>query len=206
MRGKFITFEGIEGSGKSTQIRRLAAWARRQGFKVHVTREPGGSRIGDKIRDILLQTRFKEMAPVTELLLYAAGRAQHVAQVIRPLLRRGAIVLCDRFADSTTAYQGGARRLSDRALLALHRIAAGGLTPDLTILLDLPVHKGFKRIRGRARRKDRLEKEKQDFHQRVRRAYLVLARREKRRIKVVDASLAAEKIHQKILGEVKKIL
>lgn len=205
MRGRFITFEGIEGSGKSTQIRRLAAALRRR-FRVHVTREPGGSRIGDKIRDLLLQTQFKEMAPVTELLLYAAGRAQHVAQVIRPALRRGAIVLCDRFADSTTAYQGGARRLGDRALQALHQIATGGLKPDLTILLDLPVHKGFKRIRGRGRKKDRLEKEKQDFHQRVRRAYRVLARREKRRIKVMDASLAPQKIHQKILKEVEKIL
>lgn len=203
-RGKFITFEGIEGSGKTTQIRLLASRLRRGGNLVVVTREPGGSPIGDNIRGILLDTRFKEMAPVTELLLYAAGRAQHAEQVIRPAIQKRKIVLCDRFADSTTAYQGGARGLSEAGLKCLHQIATGGLKPDLTILLDLPVRKGFKRIRGR--KQDRLEKEKRSFHNRVRRAYLRLARREKRRIKVMNALLPETLLHEKIMGEVKKVL
>ncbi len=149
MRGKFITFEGIEGCGKTTQIGLLDKWLRSKGYRTLLTREPGGTPIGEKIRNILLAPRFQEMFPITELLLYAAGRHQHIQEVILPALKEGKIILCDRFADATQAYQGGARKIDPKFLTALHSLAVGSLKPHLTILLDCPVATGLKRIQKR---------------------------------------------------------
>lgn len=193
----FITFEGPEGGGKSTQLRLLAAALREHGYEVVVTREPGGTPIGDAIRQLLLATN--ESQPVgarTEALLFAAARAQLVDDVIRPALARGAIVLSDRFGDSTLAYQVGGRRLPEPAIRQLLEFATGGLTPDLTFLLDLGVEAGRRR---KAREvADRLEREEAEFHERVRAAYLELAAREPQRFVLVDATRPVEEIARTI--------
>ncbi len=187
MRGVFITFEGVEGAGKTTQLRRIEERLRQQGYTVVVTREPGGTPISEAIRRLLLDTASAGMAPLTELLLYEAARAQHVAERILPALEKGEIVLCDRFADSTSAYQGAGRNLEPEVVRTLHRIAAGGLSPDITILLDLPVREGLLRA-SRNGEKDRIESEPLAFHERVREQFRQLAREEPDRIKVVDAT------------------
>lgn len=212
MAGKFITFEGIEGCGKSTQIRLLDETLRQKGFQTVLTREPGGPAIGEAIRKILLNPKFKEMQPMTELLLYVANRAQHIEEVIKLAIAAGKIVLCDRYADSTTAYQGVARAISKKTLKEIHKIATNDFQPDLTILLDLPVPEGLKRIRRRQNHSqeqatlDRFEKETMVFHEKVRQGYLTLAKEEPKRIKIIDASKTSEEIHQQIFGEVKKVL
>ncbi len=178
--GFFITFEGIEGCGKSTQLQRLAARLRTAGEVVLVTREPGGCAIADALRALLLDSANSAMAPTTELLLYAAARAQHVAEVIRPALDAGRIVLCDRFSDASLAYQGYGRGL-DRPLIGeLNRVATNGLVPDLTLLLDFPAEEGLARARRRNAGSDgpdegRFEAESLAFHRRVRDGYLELA-------------------------------
>jgi len=186
--GLFVSFEGIEGCGKSTQVRLLARWLKSRGRTVVVTREPGGPFISEKIRHLLLDIRNRHMAGLTELLLLEAARAQHVAEVIAPALRRGAVVLCDRFADSSTAYQGYGRGLGLATVDPLNRIAAGGAWPDLTIVLDLPVALGFQRAAKRRRAFDRMESQEKKFHQRVRQGYKDLAAREPGRVKLLDAS------------------
>ena len=188
----FITLEGIEGSGKTTQIALLAAWLREQGREVVQTREPGGCGIADAVRAILLDSANSAMKPRTELLLYAAARAQHVEEVVRPALARGAVVLCDRFTDATLAYQGYGRGLELQLIENLNAIAAGACRPDLTLLLDLPVEAGLGRALARiaatsGEREDRFEREALAFHQRVREGYLELARREPGRFRVVSA-------------------
>ncbi|TLM62368.1 MAG: dTMP kinase [Deltaproteobacteria bacterium] len=188
----FITLEGVEGSGKSTQIRILREHLEARGRRVLATREPGGCPIADAIRAILLDSANRELVPRAELLLYAAARAQHVEQVIRPALAAGTIVLCDRFADATTAYQGGGRGLDAGLIAELNRVATGGLLPDLSLLFDMPVETGLERARRRnqndtLRDEGRFEMEELDFHRRVRSAYLALAERDAR-FRLVDAT------------------
>lgn len=201
MPGVFITFEGIEGAGKSTIIARVAEVLRGQGRNVLVTREPGGTPIGDEIRGILLNPAHTDMAPLAELLLYGASRAQHVAAVIRPALAAGKTVLCDRYADATTAYQGAARRLPATVIRQLRKIATDGLEPSLTILLDLPVHIGLARMSNRGP-SDRLEKEARVFHERVRKGYLQLAKKEAKRIKVVNVDRDIESVLTEVMRHV----
>ncbi len=184
-KGALITFEGGEGSGKSTQITLLRRYLSSRGYSAVVTREPGRTPVGRRIRRILLDPRVRGMAPMTELLLYLANRAQHVEEVIGPGVREGRIVLCDRFSDSTTAYQVGARGLDASWVKSLDGAVTAGLRPSLTILLDCPPEIGLRRVRRE--NFGRLEREGLLFHRRVRRAYLDQARREPGRIKVVDA-------------------
>lgn len=187
--GRFITFEGPEGSGKTTQIRLLAAWLAAQGFAVLTTREPGGTRIGDAIRGILLNPEHTEMRPEAEILLFSAARAQIVGELIRPHLASGGIVLCDRFADSTLAYQGYGRQLDLATLRQITAFATGGLQPDLTICLDLEVQEGLRRKqRSDLIEWNRMEQEQIAFHERVRQGYLTLAAAEPERWLVVDAT------------------
>ena len=197
--GRFITFEGPEGSGKTTQMRLLAAWLEAQGRRVVMTREPGGTRIGDSIRALLLDPTHTEMRPETEILLFSAARAQIVGQVIRPHLAQGGIVLCDRFADSTLAYQGYGRQLDLATLRQITAFATGNLTPDLTICLDLPVEEGLRRKRsGDQTEWNRMEQETLAFHERVRRGFLALAAAEPMRWLVLDATQSVEEIQRQI--------
>ncbi|MFQ5848295.1 MAG: dTMP kinase [Candidatus Methylomirabilales bacterium] len=194
MRGLFFTFEGVEGSGKTTQLRRLSATLRQAGQQVMETREPGGTPLGEAMRSMLLMTRNQEMAPEAELFLYLASRAQLSRERIIPSLGAGTIVVCDRFADATVAYQGYGRGLDLTLIAMMNRAATGGLTPDLTILLDLDPHEGLRRVRERGQvplpelSLDRLESEALEFHDRVRRGYLHLAHAEPHRFHVIDAT------------------
>ena len=185
-RGLFITFEGVEGSGKTTQAKILARWLKAQGRKVLLTREPGGPYISEKIRKILLDARHHEMHPLTELLLLEASRSQHMHQVIAPALKAGAIVICDRFADSSTAYQGYGRRMDLDMVRRLNDIATAGCRPALTMVIDVPVDVGFSRAAKRKRSFDRMESQQQAFHQRVRKGFQALAQGEPARVKLLD--------------------
>ncbi|HNV21192.1 MAG TPA: dTMP kinase [Candidatus Hydrogenedentes bacterium] len=205
MKGAFITLEGVEGCGKTTQMTLLRDRLETEGRRVLLTREPGGTPIAEAIRDILLDPANTALSPVAELLLYEAARAQHVAERIRPALDEGAIVICDRFADSTTAYQGAGRVLPGDAVRNLHRLATGAVWPDLTIVLDLPPEEGLKRAAA-ARTRDRIEREPLEFHQRVRREFLRIAESEPERVKVVDAAQTPEAVAAAIYGLVRKVL
>ena len=186
--GLFITFEGPEGSGKTTQIRRLADWLGDQGREVLTTREPGGTRIGEAIREVLLSPAHTEMCAEAEILLFSAARAQIVRETLQPHLARGGVVLCDRFADSTLAYQGYGRLLDLDTLRQITLFATGGLVPALTICLDLPVVEGLRRKQGGDQAEwNRMERERLDFQERVRRGYLALAAAEPQRWFVLDA-------------------
>ncbi len=187
MRGLFITFEGTEGSGKSTQIKILARRLIRLGFPVVITREPGGTRFGEQIRKVLLSVQNHALDPRAELFLYLASRTQHLEEVILPALQNGKIVLCDRFSDATLAYQGFGRRLEMKIVRAAVDYAAKGISPHLTLLLDLDVRVGLARVRDRGR-SNRLDRELREFHERVRAGYLHLARMNRVRIKIVEAS------------------
>jgi len=204
-RGLFITFEGIEGCGKTTQIRLLADYLRAAGRSVVLTREPGGTPAAEAIRAILLDPARDELAPTTELLLYAAARAQHVHQVIRPAMDAGAVVLCDRFADSTEAYQGGGRELSRAVIQTLRDIAAGGTWPDCTLLLDLSAAGGLSRTRNRGAL-DRIEGEPLAFHERVRAAFLDIAAREPDRVAVVNAAASVETVAGEVRARIDVLL
>ncbi|BDV42570.1 thymidylate kinase [Geotalea uraniireducens] len=195
--GFFITFEGIEGCGKTTQLRRVATALEKQGFPVVVTREPGGCPIADAIRGILLDAANGAMVPTTELLLYAAARAQHVAEVIAPALAAGKIVLCDRFTDSTIAYQGYGRNLDRQMIQQLNALAVDTLKPNLTLLLDCPVKIGLGRAMQRIamleqNKEERFEQESLLFHERVRDGFLALAVAEPERFVVLDGSRTVE--------------
>ncbi len=200
-----LTLEGPEGAGKSTQIELLAAWLRGLGLPVLQTREPGEGPIGAKIRQLILDPASDGLLPRTEALLYAADRAQHVESCLRPALERGEIVLCDRYADSTLAYQGFGRGLDLDFLRQINRMATDGLSPDLTILLDLPVEIGLERAGARAAA-DRMEQEKIDFHRRLAAGFLRLAAAEPERFRVVDASQAVEAVQEAIRIEVRAAL
>jgi dTMP kinase len=208
--GVFITFEGPEGSGKSTQIGLLADRLRADGHDVLTTREPGGTPIGDQVRTVLHDVSNTAMVAEAEILLYAASRAQHVNQLIRPALARGAIVLSDRYADSTTAYQGYGRGLDLVALRQITAFATGGLTPHLTIYLDCPVEEGLNRKQlalalGEGEW-NRLDQETVAFHRRVRQGYLALVAAEPARWLVLDACRSIEELRQQIHKAVKKLL
>jgi len=203
MQGVFITFEGIEGSGKSTQIVLLANYLAAHGRAVTLTREPGGTEIGDQVRKILLDPANKALDPKAELLLYAAARAQHLAELVLPDLRAGKVVLCDRFADATIAYQGYGRGLDRELIRSLDGIVTGGLRPDLTVLLDIEPAAGLARARGRNSSRGlegeaRFENEALAFHERVRKGYLALAAQEPVRFRRVDASQTPDEIQNSI--------
>ena len=197
--GLFVTFEGPEGSGKTTQIRLLAAWLSQRGADVLLAREPGGTLISDGVRGLLLNPAHIEMRPETEILLFSAARAQLVGEVIRPHLARGGVVLCDRLADSTLAYKGYGRQLDLGVLRQITAFATGGLTPDLTICLDLPIREGLRRKQsGDQGEWNRFEREQLEFHERVRAGFLALASAEPARWLVVDAQQPVEEIHADI--------
>lgn len=196
-RGLFISFEGIEGTGKTTQARLLAARLAAAGIPAVLTQEPGGTVIGSRIREILLLPEHHAMSPTTELLLYNAARAQHLAEVILPALAAGSVVVTDRFSDSTVAYQGYARGI-DRALIrSLDAVATGGMKPDLTLLFDLDVETGLMRNRA-ANKVDRLELEAVEFHRKVRQGYHEIARAEPERVLLVDAAQPPETVAEQV--------
>lgn len=208
-KGVFITLEGIEGCGKSTQAQLLVAALKDR--PVYLTREPGGTAIGEAVREVLLNPAHAEMGKECELLLYAASRAQHVAEVIRPKLKEGCVVISDRYADATAAYQGAARGFTPAELAAVHQLATGGLQPQLTIVFDLPVETALERllqryVEAKGRTYDRIEQESLEFHERVRAAYLDIARTDPARVWVVDATQTPEAIHQMILARVQTLL
>jgi dTMP kinase len=200
----FITLEGIEGSGKSTQIQSIVRWLTAAGRECLTTREPGGTSIGGRIRSILLHPDNRDMAPAAELLLYIADRVQHVETVVRPGLAAGKVVVCDRYFDATLVYQGYARGLDRDLIRRLHQWLCDGLMPDLTLLLDLPAEEGLARAWRRLHddaglaRESRFEKEKLAFHERVRAGYLDLAHREPRRFVIIDAAVEAPAVERQI--------
>jgi dTMP kinase len=209
-RGLFITFEGPEGSGKSTQIRRLAARLRAEGRAVLETVEPGGTPIGMQIRRVLLDAKNLEMRPTTELLLMFAARAQNVDEAILPALSRGEVVLCDRFTDSSLVYQGAARGLGAEVVFEVDRIACRGLVPDLTVVIDIQTELGLERAHGRNRKtqdiETRLDEQAIDFHRKVRDAYLQLAADEPGRVKLIDGSGSEEKVEKEVWKAVLEVL
>lgn len=200
-KGILITFEGAEGSGKSTQIKNAARFFRRRGRSVVLLREPGGTRVSERIRGILLDKQLKEMAPVAELLLYYAARAQIVHEKILPALKRGKVVICDRFEDSSRAYQGYGRGIPLGAIERLGELVRGDLKPDLTFVLDVDVAKGL----ARGGRHDRIEREALSFHKRVRNGFLVLAKNEPRRMTVLDTSKPLTWVSQKVLERLENV-
>ena len=198
-RGLFFTFEGIEGSGKSTQIRYLAEVLTQAGHRVLQTREPGGTASAEAIRQILLTPSSHEsITPQTEALLIFAARCQHVTQLVMPALEQGTVVLCDRFSDSTFAYQGFARGLDLQWLRKANEVATGGLTPDLTLVLDLPVSVGLARRRADRGQQNRLDRETERFHQKVRRGFLALAAEEPNRMTIVNANRPAQEVRDEL--------
>ena len=198
MKGLFITFEGIDFCGKTTQAKKLAWYLRKKGYDVLLIREPGGDKISEKIRKVLLSEKNTGMSGLTELLLYEASRAQLTQKVILPALKQKKVVVCDRYYDSTLAYQGYGRGLDKKAIIHLNRIAALGLSPDLTILIDVPVAVSLRRKDKKKRKEDRLEKEKIEFHKKIREGYLKIARQSQARIKVIDGSEDVNKTWQKV--------
>ena len=208
--GRFITFEGIEGSGKTTQIQLLSIFLDERGYQHLITREPGGTPAGDQIRRLVLNPAYGAMSPTCELLLYAAARAQHLDQVIRPALALGRNVLCDRYTDATRAYQGYGRGLSLEWIDQLHRLETLALTPHRTLVLDIDAADALQRARRRDRgalsEETRFEDEDLAFHERVRRGYLELARREPKRIIVVDARGAVEAVQGRLRDAVMQAL
>ncbi len=188
MRGSFITFEGGEGSGKSTQVALLAERLRQRGIEVVTTREPGGSPGAEAMRLLLLNGVVKPLGPTAETMIFAAARDDHVQATIAPALSRGAWVICDRFIDSTRVYQGTLGNVDRRIIRALERVTVGETMPDLTFMLDVPVEIGFARVAGRGQQKDRFESEEIEFHVHLREAFLELAANEPERCVVIDAS------------------
>ena len=199
----FITFEGVEGSGKTTQIRRLRSYLSRRGIPCIITREPGGCPLSEKIRKILLNPDHRGMVPLTELLLYEAARAQHVNETIAPLLKKGRVVISDRFTDASIAYQGYGRKVGLKLIEKLNRVSSQGIRPDVTFLLDCSSRVGLKRAlqrnqRLRQEKEGRFELERIQFHHRVRRGYLFIAKKDLRRVRVVDTREGEEKVFEKI--------
>ena len=207
----FITFEGIEGCGKTTQMERFAENLKKHGIPLITTFEPGGTRIGEDIRRILLDARNKELSPLAELILYAADRAQHIDQVIKPALDQGKWVICDRFVDATVAYQGIARGQDMRLIQMLNETTTHGIRPDMTFLLDCPVEMGLERAIKRNEApdhqgQDRFERETMDFHNKVRKGYLDLANQEKERFVIIDGFLSEDEIEREIFRQIEPFL
>jgi dTMP kinase len=209
-RGRFITFEGLDGCGKSTQLEKLAEALRGRGIAVVTTREPGGTAIGERIRALLLSSRTAGLDAYAEMAMMLASRAQLIAEVISPALKAGTWVLCDRFTDSTEAYQGGGRQLGSEPVLRLHEVLCRGLWPDLTILLDSDAKLSVERARKRNKTADhdenRFEKESSAFFTRVRETFLEISWRESRRVVVVDAKRSIKTVHTEIMRVVKERL
>lgn len=207
----FITFEGIEGCGKSTQAKRLVNRLRELAVPLVFTLEPGGTSVGQKIRRILLDSRNQHLSPLTELLLYAADRAQHVEEVIKPALKQKKWVLCDRFFDATTVYQGYARGLDMKLIVTLNEKASPGIRPDITFLIDCAVEIGLERALKRNRiqfqeGQDRFEREKKDFHEAVREGYLTMAMEDRERFVVVDGTLKEDELEELIFRHVEPFI
>lgn len=202
-RGLFITFEGLDGSGKTTQIKQLAAWLEKRGMAPVVTRQPGGTEIGDRVRELLLDSRSGGLAPRAEMALMFADRAQAIAEVIEPAIAAGRVVVCDRFTDSTEAYQGGGRELGSELVLDLHRLICGGLQPDLTLLLLPSFSASLERARRRNDRvtaksgkdESRFEQEKDAFYGRVWEKYREIGAREPQRVVIIEGDLSIEDVH-----------
>ena len=213
-RGYFVSFEGLDGCGKSTQLERLASVLRAEGIDVLTTREPGGTEIGERIRSVLLDSRTSALDPLAEMALMFASRAQQIAQVILPALDCGRWVLCDRFTDSTEAYQGWGRQLGSDAVLQLHKLLCHGLWPDLTIYMDSEVEHSVKRARRRNQAavsgaradENRFEKESYAFFTRVQEGFRAIAQREPLRVAMVDARRVADVVHPQIAGIVRERL
>jgi dTMP kinase len=209
-RGIFITFEGLDGCGKSTQLERLAAELRSEGIDVLTTREPGGTAIGERIRSILLDSATSGLTPMAELALMFASRAQQLEELIVPTLERGTWVLCDRFTDSSEAYQGGGRELGSQTVLDLHRVVCRNVWPDFTVLMDSEVEASVARARRRnlkktdAANENRFETEDRTFFERVHEAYRVIAKREKQRVLMLDARRPADVVHPQIVAAVRE--
>lgn len=206
MRPRFVTFEGIEGAGKSTQIVLAAQWLQRAGIDPVVTREPGGTPIAEAIRDLVLTPHDGPVPALAELLLMFAARAAHLDQLIEPALARGSWVLCDRFTDATYAYQGTGRGVAMHAIGTLERLVQASRQPDLTLLLDLPVEGGLRRAAARGGPVDRFESEKRDFFERVRQGYLERAAADPGRIRIIDAALRPEQVHESVVVEMKTLM
>ena len=213
-RGVFLTLEGLDGSGKSTQIKRLAEWFHKRGFNPVITRQPGGTPTGDRIRALLLDSASTAVSPLAEMALMFADRAQAIAEVIQPALDAGRIVLCDRFTDSTEAYQGGGRELGSRVVLDLHRLLCGNLQPDLTLLLLPSLETSLDRARRRNARatqqsgpdESRFEQEQDAFHRRVWLKYREIAAREPNRVVVIEGNLSVDEVHEQIVEAVSEQL
>ena len=201
--GLFFSFEGIDGCGKSTQIARVAEALREQNVEFLLTREPGGTPIAEKIRELVMASAHQEMSTQCEVMLYLAARAQHVHEKIAPALEQGGIVLCDRFAEATVAYQGYGRKVPLKELRVLNRFAAGGLQPDKVFLFDLPVSAAWKRMNRMNKELDRLESGSRAFHERIRRGYLAMARGKPRRFVVLDARESIESLTGQVLTVIK---
>lgn len=209
--GKFLTFEGLDGCGKSTQMEMLADVLRRDGVDVVTTREPGGTPTGEKIRSVILDSKTRFLAPMAELTLMFAARAQHIAEVVRPALEAGRFVLCDRFTDSSEAYQGGGRQMGSALILNMHKVVCGDLMPDMTILMDSDPEASVARARRRNKAnasggadENRFEKESREFFERVHAAYNVIAMREAARVVKVDARRSKEVVHPEIVRAVRE--
>ncbi len=213
-RGLFITLEGLDGSGKTTQIKRLAAWFEKRRNPTVVTRQPGGTPTGDRIRALLLDSGSTPLAPMSEMALMFADRAQAIAEVIEPALAAGHIVLCDRFTDSTEAYQGGGRQLGSERVLALHRLVCGDLRPDLTLLLLPSLESSLNRARRRNEKhvaktgqdENRFEQEQGEFFKRVLEKYREIARREPDRVVLIEGNLSIDEVHEQIVEAVSERL
>jgi len=209
-RGLFITLEGLDGSGKTTQIKRLAAWMQKRSLDPVITRQPGGTATGDRIRALLLDSGSTPLAPMTEMALMFADRAQAIAEVIEPALASGRIVLCDRFTDSTEAYQGGGRELGSQRVLELHHLICGNLQPDLTLLLLPSLDSSLSRARNRNERtvaqtgkdENRFEQEQGEFFKRVWGKYREIAGREPNRVVLIEGNLSVDEVHEQIVEAV----
>jgi dTMP kinase len=207
LQGQFITFEGIDGSGKSTQIRMLAGDLRQRGVDVLITQEPGGTPLGRRLREAFLETE-ETVEPMAELLLFAADRAQHVEHMIRPALAEGRLVISDRYADATYAYQGAGRGFAKETVLEIIRLATGGLKPDLTLFFDISVENAIRRMAARidsGEKKNRMDDETGEFYTAVRDSYLEIANNEPR-FRILDANRSIEEIHAEVVGVVTKFL
>jgi dTMP kinase len=213
-RGLFITLEGLDGSGKTTQIKRLAAWMQKRGLDPVITRQPGGTATGDRIRALLLDSGSTQLAPMAEMALMFADRAQAIAEVIEPALASGRVVVCDRFTDSTEAYQGGGRQLGSERVLQLHRLLCGDLQPDLTLLLLPSLEASLARARNRNERttaqtgqdENRFEQQQGEFFKRVWEKYHEIARRDSNRVVLIEGDLTIEAVHSKIVEAVSERL